>query len=487
MSPPVNRCLPLLSLAVLLAFPVLRAADDSPAFIVQNDPIATPAGANARDPRLTRSPDGAVHLTWIETSAGSDRLFLAAFLPAARRWSPAVFVTDEPGDYAVAAGPDHRLALLAISSTRVALFTSPDGGGSWSRSAPGEPSATRAPRAPALQFLSDGRLLAAWIEERPPGAAALLARILAGEHASPAQLVAADVSPGDSPALAAFPDGSALAAYRGFDGAGVQDICTARFDGGAWSRPALLNADAWTPSVPPADGPVLASRGAHLAAAWFTAADGARLNLSVSSSAGGQWLIPNRIDDVAPLGRPALVMLDDGGNLAAWVERDGGGESVWLRRLSPRGTLGVPVRIAQAITGRPRLALVKDGDTTPAQLLLACLQSPSAPADTPLVTRLITLPDAALLAGADACDCDPRPEDQRGYGLQGRIVSLDRAAGIITVAHDAIPGVMKAATTAFKAAPDLLAAAQPGRRVFARTERIGPDWWLFNLRPLAAP
>lgn len=291
-------------------------------------------------------------------------------------------------------------------------------------------------------------------------------------------------SAGCPPAFVTFADDSALLVWRGHAENNARDIRTARFIDGAWKTPSTLIADNWrTAAIPAGEGPVIDHRGPHVAVAWFTAAGGPSVYVALSGNAGDQWLMPNRVDDVAPLGRPSVVLLDDGAQLVSWVERLSDDYVILLRRVSSRGTLSVPVQLARlsADPGHPRLVRVKDGDTTPAQLLLTYTDK-NLP-----VSRLITLPDAAALAEADACDCDPRSEDQRGFALQGRIVSADPKAGTITLAHVAIPGVMKAGTTVFKAAPDLIAAATSGKRVFARTERIGPDWWLFNLRLLNAP
>lgn len=480
---------PLLFFLALLLVPITRAAEDSPVFVVQNDPIPAPAGHGARAPQLTRSPDGAIYLTWIESVAGKSRLRLAVYQAAARTWSPARDATELDGDYALAAGPGNLIALLACTRDGLSLVGSANAGATWGTPAVIEQPAQTTPRTPALEFLADGRLLAAWTFETAAGDAGLHA-LVASRHALGADhLIEARVSPGSVPALVAFPDGGALVVYRGRSENGVQDIRTARFTDNAWPPPTTLISDLWKPASAPKDGPVLAARGPHLAAAWFTGADGTSVQVSASSNAGRQWLMPNRVDDVAPLGRPSLVLLDDGSALAVWVEQDGPKESVLLRRVSSRGTLSVPVRIAQGISGRPRIVRVKDGDATPAQLLLACTPAAATPdASAPsVITRLITLPPAAQLAETDACDCDPRPEEQRGFALQGKITAIDFDAGTLTVAHEEIPGLMKAATTTFKAGPEILVAAQPGKRVFARTERIGPDWWLFNLRTLAAP
>jgi len=286
------------------------------------------------------------------------------------------------------------------------------------------------------------------------------------------------------PALASFADGSALLVWRGHGKDGLRDLRYARFDEGAWQPAAILSHDGWrTESDPINEGPALHARGPHVAVAWFTTDGGPRINVSTSANAGIQWLMPVRVDDITPIGRVSIVLLDDGAQLVSWVERVDEHHLILLRRVSPRNTLSVPVQLARLSTdpGHPRLTLLKDGDATPAQLLLTYTEG-----KTP-ITRLITLPTAASLAEAEACDCDPRPEELRGYALSGKITATDTKAGTITLTHGDIPGVMKTATTAFKAAPDLLAAAKPGQRVFARTERIGPDWWLFNIRPLATP
>lgn len=350
--------------------------------------------------------------------------------------------------------------------------------------APGSP-LVPAPAPSDRVTLADGRVLTVRLE-----GAVLSARLADADWT----VLDPRASAGCPPALAAFADNSALLIWRGHSADGAHDLRNARFIDGAWQPPATLITEDWRPaSAPSGEGPALDHRGPHVVVAWFTAADGPRIHVSTSSSAGAQWLIPQRVDDITPVGRVSVVLLDDGSQLVSWVERLDGDHVILLRRISPRGSLSVPVQLVRqsADPGHPRLTRLKDGGATPAQLLLT-YTSPasdlstlnSQPSTTPASTRLITLPDAALLAEVDACDCDPRPEDQRGYGLKARILSVDPKTGTITLAHEAIPGVMPAATTAFKAAPDLLAAAQKGKRILARTERLGPDWWLLNLRPL---
>lgn len=345
--------------------------------------------------------------------------------------------------------------------------------------APANPSAKAAEPSAAREevtaTLADGSTFSAWLD-----GAALHVRF---NHA-PDTVIDPHASRACPPAITTFPDGTALLVWRGHGEDGSRDLRYSRFQDGAWQASAVLSPDDWsTPAEPVGQGPAMVSRGAHVAVAWFTAGGGPRINVTTSASAGIQWLMPQRIDDVAPVGRVSVVLLDDGAQLVSWVERVADEHVILLRRISSRGTLSVPVRLARLSSdpGHPRLTRIKDGDATPAQLHLAYTENSVA------VARLITLPDAKLLAEADACDCDPRPEELRGYSLQGRVTALDPKAGTITLAHGDIPGIMKATTTVFNAAPDLIAAAPFGRRIVARAERIGPDWWLFGVRTLPAP
>ncbi|HVW20501.1 MAG TPA: SCO family protein [Opitutaceae bacterium] len=71
------------------------------------------------------------------------------------------------------------------------------------------------------------------------------------------------------------------------------------------------------------------------------------------------------------------------------------------------------------------------------------------------------------------------------YPLTGRVVSVDAAHDRVTVAHDAVPGLMAAMTMEFPAAPGDIATVHPGERIRAdlvkdkegrgRLEKIWPD------------
>lgn len=490
-------------IALVLVCSALRADDGTPGFVVKNDLIASPAAPGSTAPQLVNAPDGTVYLSWLEPA--HDRhtaLRFARFDAASRTWSPArtigeSFAQAVPANLtpSLAVSPVSTLAALWHPAANLAtLTTSTDGGLNWSRPVVLNRPSRLATNA-AFQPLPNGQFIAAWIEPEDKGGA-LVARTTAPDAAP--VVVDPSVSAGCTPALAIFPDGTALIAYRGLSPDGLRDIRTARFHDGRWDTPAILSADNWKPLTASLDSPALVSRGIHTAAAWFAASDGARVNVSASDNAGAQWLMANRVDDIAPLGFPGLVLFDDGSQLVSWIERAATNQVLLIRHISARGMLSVPVQIGSVVDGAiPAIVRVKDGDITPAQVLVATLNPPPAspaPSSGPstlnpdfstlLTTRLITLPSAAELAVIDPCGCDPRPEELRGYPIKGRIVSIDAVRDTLLLEHDAILGAMKAGATPFRIDPEVFRAIQPGDTILARIERTGSDWTLSNARAL---
>jgi hypothetical protein len=238
-----------------------------------------------------------------------------------------------------------------------------------------------------------------------------------------------------------------------------------------------------------ATGPVTVRNGGRLATVWFVAdKNDPRILLSVSPDAGAHFLMPQRIEDSRPIGAPDIVLLADGTVFASWPEHYNKDETaIWLRRVSPGGDLSVPVLLTTLPTDHAisRLVSVKDYDATAAQLLLTYTLGGSDTSQ--IVTRLLTIPFPGTTPTANPCNCPTDDEAARGYALKGRIVALSQERGTLTVQHDEIPGVLKAATTEFKTDPFVLKLAAPGNDAFARIELRGTEWWLFSARLIARP
>jgi hypothetical protein len=92
---------------------------------------------------------------------------------------------------------------------------------------------------------------------------------------------------------------------------------------------------------------------------------------------------------------------------------------------------------------------------------------------------------AATTPATNDCHCDDDTANElHGFAFKGRIVAVQADQGVVLVAFHEIPGALPAGTREFKAAPQALAAVQPGREILARIEQRNGEWWLFDVRQL---
>ena len=494
-------------LILLLLAPVSGAEPQ-----ITREEIAPPAAAaETSGSSLTMSADGVAWLTWHETEPQNTSLRFATFNAATRNWSaartiasgadwwvnsadfPALTVGTQGHATAVwfvnnpapaAAGQDHH-----SPSYRAFVSRTIDAGQTWSPPAP----LTR--ESDAVEFVSlttlaDGRVLAAWLDgraQRKGGKAQqLFSRIVGAPE--PDTLVDDSVCDCCQTTLIAFPDGTALLAYRGRTAEEVRDIRVTRFRGREWDSPRLLNNDDWRINACPVNGPQLASDGGRVAVAWFTAADhNPRVLASFSSDAGARFLLPLPISETKPAGRVATVLLHNGTFLVTWVDVAG---SLWLRRITPDFTTTDPILLTSPdqgkIKGFPRVARVRDyaGGKTPAHILVT-FTSEGMPA---LRTLLVTVPEGELLEAEKNCDCSPTPEQLRGFSIRGVIVGVKAEPATLQIKHSEVPGVFGEGAREFRVAPTVLGGAvQPGRQFLGRVEKRDGAWWLFDVRPIAGP
>lgn len=491
-------------------------APATPAYPVDVTALISPAGTGAFASTLTRSASGTIYLSWLESGAnGVTRLRFTRFDSAQRRWGESQLVAEGPDWVAselnhpqFAAGDGGHLTAVwfvnnpspdpaapagghhAHSSNFKAWFSqSPDDGHTWTTPAPLSPESDFTEFV-ALQSLAEGGVLAVWLDgraKRTGGSVQQLRGRLVGT-AGPDFLIDDSVCDCCPTTLTAFPDGSALVAYRARRDGEVRDIHTARYDSGRWAAPRVLSADEWHIRGCPVNGPQLDSFAGQVAAAWFTAADNdPRVLASTSPDAGARWLMPQRIDTGHASGRVDITLLRDGSRLVTWLEAgDPAVAGLYLRRIAADGDLSPAIRLAAApISGAPVITLVKDYDRTPAQLLISFTRDtePSA-----LATLLLTLPDLSTLARRKPCvPCDEEDASAvRGYPVKGIITLVDAGSGTVTVKNTPIPGIMGTATLVCFVDPTLLPKLTAGRGYLGRIEKRGQDWWLFSVKLLGS-
>lgn len=539
----------LISVSLSLLIPLFRTATATAAEEKNVAPpppttfvdVPSPAGPRALGASLTTAADGTIWLTWVEAAAENlaaaaakkksgthahhpaptaptspaprshatapatppNTLHFSTFAPSTRTWSPARTIIAR-ADLPLSSA-DFPQLVLDGRGTATAVWTDGHGGALVTSSA--DSGATWSPPAPwahaghgvekfSFARLADGRVLAAWLENRSSASTQLHARILDSSASLPPPL-SVSPSPVRSPTadtlvdpsvcdccpttLTAFPDGGALLAYRGRTlPEEVRDIRSARFRATAWDAPRPVNNDDWRIAACPVNGPRLASDGGRVAAAWFTAADNdPRVLASFSPDAGTRFLMPLRLDRGKPVGRVDTLILSDGALLVTWLETDG---SLWLRRVSPDFSLDEPIVLAPAGTvstkTNPRLALVRDfaGGHSSAQFLATFAT------DSALRTLLVTVPEGDLLIAKANCDCAAPPEQLVGHGFRGAVAALAPDRGTLHVVHDEIPGLLFAGTHEFHADAPTIASVQLGRRLFGRIEQRAGQWWLFDVR-----
>lgn len=485
---------PILLLATALVLVSGIAAEEAPPpppYPLQSAVLDNPAAAGATSPVLVTGPEGTVAMAWVKAAAGGPRLGFARFDAAAGRWGSPHAVNADPAATAVSApqlavGESSALALAWIETaadgaTHARYIRSDDAGTTWSQPEPLD--ATDVPvTGIAIAFAGD-QLLAAVLGSAHEDRAVYLRAGAAGGNL--ANIIDDSASPGSAPAFTVFPNGNALLAYRGQSDDHAHDIHIAGWAEKAWSPGKLLTDDDWRVPAPPATGPRLASAGGMAAAVWFTAAGRSpRIELSTTPDAGQRWLMPQRLEVAAPAGRPATLMLRDGSVIAAW--REGGAEpGIYLRRVATDGELYAAVRLAitraDNTGASPVLALLKDYDQTPAEVLVAyALAGEGAGVKT---LRLALPPLSALAKRAPCIPCDEKDAlATRGYAVKGVVTKVLLKQGLVMIRHEEIPGVMRAMTMAFRADLAALKNLRAGQEILGRMERRDRDWWVFNVR-----
>ncbi len=148
--------------------------------------------------------------------------------------------------------------------------------------------------------------------------------------------------------------------YRDRSSSEVRDTSIVSRTETGWSVPRAVHTDGWTIQGCPVNGPETDADGELVVTAWFTAAGAQpQVRAAFSSDGGASFGEAVVVDDEDPLGRVDTVLDGERGALISWLAGAGERALVKLARLSPDGTLGEPMTIAETssarVTGFPRL------------------------------------------------------------------------------------------------------------------------------------
>lgn len=163
-------------------------------------------------------------------------------------------------------------------------------------------------------------------------------------------------------------EGGALAVYRNRTENEIRDIAISRYglETGSWSEPTIVAEDGWQINGCPVNGPRIAGTNERVAVTWYTAAnDSPRVQLARSADGGESFQEPIFIADENTIGRPDLILREDGSVYVSYIIQADDLGYVMLRKVNPDGTTEVPLQVGVTSSARssgfPRLVETDEG------------------------------------------------------------------------------------------------------------------------------
>jgi hypothetical protein len=139
-----------------------------------------------------------------------------------------------------------------------------------------------------------------------------------------------------------------LVAYRGHTPKDIRDINVLRFENGRWLTSKNLHADKWEINACPVNAASAAAKDNRVAIAWYTEADDSpRVQVVFSSDAGATFTKPTKVNTGDTLGYASTALAADGGAFVSWIEEGATSASSMVRFVSPAGVAGPVIKIAQ--------------------------------------------------------------------------------------------------------------------------------------------
>src|SRR5215471_8282550 len=150
-----------------------------------------------------------------------------------------------------------------------------------------------------------------------------------------------------------------LVAYRDHTPKDIRDIAVIRLEGGRWLPSKILNPDKWEINACPVNAASAAAKDSRVAIAWYTEAnDKPRVSLVFSSDAGVTFTKPVALNTGDTLGYTSTALSNDGGAFVSWLEEGQSSSRVMARLVSAAGVPGAPLKVAEGsrqALGYPKL------------------------------------------------------------------------------------------------------------------------------------
>jgi hypothetical protein len=338
-------------------------------------PLQNPAGAGSLEPNVSATPDGALVLSWIESSKNGSSALRYAVRKGATWSTPQTIAANRhffrhpaevPAVHATAGGHwlAHWVELPDPSNDAeyVYVSSSPDGA-KWS--APVQAHRDHSP-------VQHG--LVSMLPDANGGASLFFLESLKGEE-GPTFLMRSVVDASGKlvneerldpdvcsccPTAVAKTAKGLIVAYRDHTPKNIRDIAVLRFENGKWSTSKTINADNWQIDACPINAAAVAAQGDRVAISWYTAAQNSPHVKAVFSSDGGATFSkPVTVSTGQAYGYTSVALEGDGNAIVSWLERGPQGARVLVRGVTPAGAAGPVLEIAKgdrSNLGYPKLA-----------------------------------------------------------------------------------------------------------------------------------
>jgi len=150
-----------------------------------------------------------------------------------------------------------------------------------------------------------------------------------------------------------------LVAYRDHTPEDIRDISVVRFENGRWTAPKNINPDKWKLDACPTNAAAAAAKGDRVAIAWYTGAqEMPREQIVFSTDGGTTFSKPVLFSTGRSFGYTSIALDEQGGALVSWLEQGGDGARILVRQISAAGAPGPVIQVAQGSRrnlGYPRI------------------------------------------------------------------------------------------------------------------------------------
>ncbi len=364
----------------------LLSCNTKPAEVVTY--MTAPSGLNASESSLHKAEDGSIYLSWIETKESNDSKLLLSKLKEDNSWSEAKTIATGNNwflnwaDFPSVTSFGNNLAAHYLEKSAndtyaydVKLTISNDDGNTWSKAITPHTDNTNTEHGFVSKVaMNDDSFLSVWLDGRQMAYAeqdSTIAKQMTLRGAvfnskgklEKEYLLDSRVCDCCQTDTAMTEDGP-IVIYRDRSDTEIRDIYYVKLVDGTWTEPKAIYHDNWEISGCPVNGPAISTKGNMVAVAWFTIADNLpTVKVSFSDNNGNTFSAPKTVDDVAPLGRVDIELLEDNSALLSWMDTVDGNTQIQLQRVFPNGDLSEILTLAESFESRssgfPRM-VVKD-------------------------------------------------------------------------------------------------------------------------------